>query len=89
MAATGVVRSPTTTSRPPKNSSTPASPMSENNSAVPPDSPMPPNQPKSFCAPCCMNNKTDQNTGKRMGEIPDGATGGRIEKTRHLFREIG
>ena len=33
--------------------------------------------------------QADQNTGKRMGETPDGATGGRIEKTRHLFREIG
>src|SRR5690606_15200688 len=55
-SATGRVSSPITISSPPKNSSTPANPICENSSAVAPEPPIPPNQPKSFWAPCCMNN---------------------------------
>src|SRR5690606_37400741 len=51
---TGRVSKPIAMSSPPKNSSTPASPIRENRSAVAPGCPpKPPNHPKSFCPPCC------------------------------------
>src|SRR5262245_57965923 len=52
MNATGRVHSPRSRGRPPKNSNPPENQDNERNSGVPPR--LPPNRPKSFCAPCAI-----------------------------------
>src|SRR3989304_6242772 len=55
--ATGRVHIPSTIHKPPKNSSMPATHIRSGNEADAPVPPIPPNQPKSFCAPCGMKRK--------------------------------